>query len=550
MKRGAAIAVGQVDVYAGMFEQSLDGRQAASRGGELQRGLAFGILGVGINVGMAQQCFKRLRVRPGDGDVKGCGAIGVVNVYIALWMAFVFVNRQGAMVPEEIKEALNGLTKATNKIDVSLVCIIVTCTAIIFACTWTIQHLNVPLAHDGELRRCLRVSKWMLVTILLPELILAHAILELAMAVRCMDLMQAALRDDRRQGEIDVKYPSWLTDLRNWSTRCRTMCATPGLTSLHDGPGDEEKQSQPLESSSRQTTQISNLVLSLSVRRIQGLPISQLEVLILAFSVCGVATYAVYWYKPKDVSVALAFQTLKSFDSFLRVLIYDLGQKDYSEHRVPNDNIPAHDMGFTHEEAIVWHVCTILTILIPPLGLLGIPLSQATWRHGNPRDFLYATAQVLRKLSCRLKEADEKREVAIARRALGGGYHWSVDTENRYARGLYRDLLWPDNSAFKYGPALRQKMLDFIDKKEPFQHRPDLDCHGTTRCIYASSFSSWMGRGPRRCLPTAFKSAFLYVAMGSYCAARPLLVAVGLSSLRAMPQGVYNATWADYMPAI
>lgn len=43
--------------------------------------------------------------------------------------------------------------------------------------------------------------------------------------------------------------------------------------------------------------QIAQLVLSVIVRRFLHLEISQLEVLTLAFAVCGVLTYAAYWYR-------------------------------------------------------------------------------------------------------------------------------------------------------------------------------------------------------------------------------------------------------------
>jgi hypothetical protein len=352
--------------------------------------------------------------------------------------------------------------------------------------------------------------------------------------------------------------------------------------------------------------QICHLVLSLIVRRAQGLPISQLEVLTLAFAVCGVATYAVYWYKPKDVSVPVdvgeprivssddkfAFQTFKSFDSFWSLLINDVYHIKECPDRVPNDNIPVQRTGLTHTatfllafvsalfsslhaiawnfdfptaaEGTIWHVCTILTILLPPLGLLGIPLSQATWRHGDPQDFLYASVRVLREFGWHLDDVEERREVDMARHSLENAYHLGVYTQSRHAKQRYQDLLWPDNGTFKHGSSLRQKMLDFVDKKKPFQHRPDLDLPREYATHLRQLFIFMDGRGskkmvekvartnvfPRRSLPTAFNSWFLYVAMGSYCVARLLLVSVGLSSMRAMPQEVYNATWADYIPAI
>lgn len=361
--------------------------------------------------------------------------------------------------------------------------------------------------------------------------------------------------------------------------------------------------------------QISHLMLSLIVRRAQGLPIAQLEILTLAFSVCGVATYAVYWYKPKDISVPVhlgeldvvlpgpqvtdrvkqSFQTFRPFDSFWRVLVNDSSGTKDGLHRIPNDNIPLSSTGFTHTttlllaflsalfsslhaiawnfdfptaaEATIWHACTILTILVPPLGLLGIPLSQATWIRGNePRDFLYASARVLRELSWHLDDVNVITEVDMVRRDLEALYDTSLSPsfDDDSTRKLFRELLWPDDGRFKHGESLRQKMLAFAEKGEPFQHRPDLDLPRNYALHLRQLFLLMDGQGPkkmvekvaktnvfpRHSLPAAFNSWFLYVAMGSYCMARLVLVAISLSSLRAMPQGVYNATWAQYIPAI
>ncbi|KAK4042355.1 hypothetical protein C8A01DRAFT_14020, partial [Parachaetomium inaequale] len=110
----------------------------------------------------------------------------------------------------------------------------------------------------------------------------------------------------------------------------------------------------------------------------------------------------------------------------------------------------------------------------------------------------------------------------------------------------------------------RRKILDFVDKTEPFQNRPDpdlppgytshlrrlfrlIDGHGSKGMVEQAAQTAVFPRGS---LPTAFNIGLVYVTMALYCAARLTLVAVGLSSLRAMPQGVYKTTWADYIPAI
>ncbi|KAK8851127.1 hypothetical protein PGQ11_013606 [Apiospora arundinis] len=67
--------------------------------------------------------------------------------------------------------------------------IITNCLTTIFACTWSIQHLNVPLSSDGSWSRRWRGAKWMTITILFPEFMVVHALFELLMATKALQKM-------------------------------------------------------------------------------------------------------------------------------------------------------------------------------------------------------------------------------------------------------------------------------------------------------------------------------------------------------------------------
>lgn len=67
--------------------------------------------------------------------------------------------------------------------------ILESCLFTIFACTWSIQHLNLPSSGDTQLTRVLRKCKWAFLTALFPEFIMAHAILEFALAIDVMILL-------------------------------------------------------------------------------------------------------------------------------------------------------------------------------------------------------------------------------------------------------------------------------------------------------------------------------------------------------------------------
>jgi len=237
--------------------------------------------------------------------------------------------------------------------------IISSCLSTIFACTWSVQHPNVPEgSQDGRWSRRLRSFKWMIITILFPELIVLHAIFEFAMALKALRLME----DDGRL----VKLPWWLPPrqpplplLQRLSYLLKPFSCWLLCSSRKQKAADAE--SQPVEGGSKWTfahcffanmggfyyegkhsqfpltalqlakdpagferpmiteeeirdrskqdwfakgvavLQFLQLALSLIVRTNQGLAFSQLETITLGFAVCGAVIYLIYLYKPQKV---------------------------------------------------------------------------------------------------------------------------------------------------------------------------------------------------------------------------------------------------------
>lgn len=58
------------------------------------------------------------------------------------------------------------------------------CVITIFACTWTVLHLNVPGRHDDSFIVALRKLKWMVINILFPEFVLSKAVCDLRLALQ------------------------------------------------------------------------------------------------------------------------------------------------------------------------------------------------------------------------------------------------------------------------------------------------------------------------------------------------------------------------------
>lgn len=225
------------------------------------------------------------------------------------------------------------------------------CFSTIFACTWSIQHLNVPgkSTVDGEWARKLRSCKWMVVNILFPEFMVLQATLEFYMAIQALNLM-------RKNGK-EVAYPWWYNFLFQQSSNSwrhpiifsyfhrhptqdpepkpverpkwtLTHCFFANMGGFYYNDGEsrfpltalqiaaEESgfntpnmQEQDIQDKSKSdwfakiiaVLQFSQLILSLIVRRLQGLDFSQLETITLGFVLCGALIYLIYLYKPQNV---------------------------------------------------------------------------------------------------------------------------------------------------------------------------------------------------------------------------------------------------------
>ncbi|GAW14721.1 hypothetical protein ANO14919_041240 [Xylariales sp. No.14919] len=78
--------------------------------------------------------------------------------------------------------------------------LVYSCLITIFACTWTVLHLNVPAVDDGPWTLAIRKAKWMAITVLFPEFIFSKAICDLRLAL--YDLREF---DEQARGEYKKK---------------------------------------------------------------------------------------------------------------------------------------------------------------------------------------------------------------------------------------------------------------------------------------------------------------------------------------------------------
>jgi hypothetical protein len=257
----------------------------------------------------------------------------------------------------------------------------------IFACTWTIQHLNVPEQREGRdrgwkgdlkwmLKGVYTSVKWMLFTMIAPEFVIGKACGDLMQAKEDLQELLKFAEDDHvpwtlahtyyanmggfvvrsRVGENILLGPHVGDATRNGDHtdttasaehRSRAPDAIDIAKSDHSDPGSFPAKETPgynnipdqdslfyldarvlcklrrekiipklpsitegeLEDKSKNDSfvkaiaivQISWATLQIIARAARKLPISQLELAVLAFAACAVVIYGLYWTKPKGI---------------------------------------------------------------------------------------------------------------------------------------------------------------------------------------------------------------------------------------------------------
>ncbi|KAK0611334.1 hypothetical protein B0T14DRAFT_530172 [Immersiella caudata] len=212
----------------------------------------------------------------------------------------------------------------------------------IFACTWTIQHPNVPEQRDGQfpgwkgdirwgLRHAIESLKLAVATILAPEIVIFVAWCDICAARYVCSKLDRFAKDDgvpwtmahshyatmggfvirvkkRLENGPGSGQPYHLTgpDL----CYLREKGHIPSLPNLTEEEIGDKSKSDPLLKALA-IGQILWSIVQISVRTVRGLSISLLELSVLAFAACAIVVYLLYWSKPKNVNTAT---TILEFD--------------------------------------------------------------------------------------------------------------------------------------------------------------------------------------------------------------------------------------------
>jgi hypothetical protein len=207
----------------------------------------------------------------------------------------------------------------------------------LLVCSWTVQHLNVPLQtieQKGFLPTVERYAmkfwrkvKWMLLTLLTPEFLIGKARQDYVRAKASINEMSQiaidsgfswtvthgfyadmggfVLKARQRRGGQTVQTPVYL-NCQSLRFACQgTPTAAPLMSRLPTIAKKEieDKSKGDFFVKAIAVIQVSWMFIQTVARGARGLAVSQLELSVLGYSACTIITYFLCWSKPQDVQV-------------------------------------------------------------------------------------------------------------------------------------------------------------------------------------------------------------------------------------------------------
>jgi len=180
----------------------------------------------------------------------------------------------------------------------------------IFLCTWTCLHLNVPAAKEGALKPTLRKFRWMVLTILGPEFVVALAAGQRANAKRIRDQMHELGYSQRTLRQ------SFYANMGGFILCPRDSTPFPihglhlvylvkeGYMTLPSMTSDEiaDKSKADVLTKALVCLQTGWFVVQCFGRSHQGLPLTSLELTTVSYVWCTWAIYSQWLSKPLDIA--------------------------------------------------------------------------------------------------------------------------------------------------------------------------------------------------------------------------------------------------------
>ncbi|KAH7397957.1 hypothetical protein BKA64DRAFT_673198 [Cadophora sp. MPI-SDFR-AT-0126] len=210
----------------------------------------------------------------------------------------------------------------------------------IFICIWTVQHLNVPEQRDGRdpgwqgdvkwaWKAFWTKFKWMLYTLILPEVLLGKALADRDSAKQAvffsktLEVTNGTPLSDEEESNWTLTH-AYYANMGGFAFRTSTprpnrkgyqlqhitaddllrLRAEGNMARLPDITEHEIKDKSKGDFIVKATAviQVSWLVIQVIVRATRSLPVSQLEITACAFAACTFLTYGIWWSKPQAVT--------------------------------------------------------------------------------------------------------------------------------------------------------------------------------------------------------------------------------------------------------
>ncbi|MCJ1360312.1 MAG: hypothetical protein MMC33_010317 [Icmadophila ericetorum] len=206
--------------------------------------------------------------------------------------------------------------------------IIFSCGSALFICLWLMLHLNVPALEDGWWQVCWRKARWLALGLLTPEVLLLLAVGQWTSAKRSFRDMRALGHEQwsmthafyADSGGFVVK----LLDNVSFPVTAKQLCYLIEEGYLKEPPQIskeeiDDKSKADVFAKTIAALQLGWLVLQLTARAIQHLPITPLELSTVAVVACTASTYFFWLRKPPDVELPTMLEIdITTADTLLR----------------------------------------------------------------------------------------------------------------------------------------------------------------------------------------------------------------------------------------
>lgn len=201
--------------------------------------------------------------------------------------------------------------------DRNTLTVLQSCVITLLSCTWAVLHLNIPAPRDSYWTQFRRKMKWMMVTLLAPEI-------TCSVALRQWHESRVAVKEMKELGIEWTTVQGFYAVMGGYVLHHRGT-TVPLLTSeikalLQSNSDRKETQFQlptvdEVDIEDRNKTsgftkffalaQTSWVVLQCIIRKAENLPISQVEIATIAFAACAIVASAFWWHKPLDIGLTV-----------------------------------------------------------------------------------------------------------------------------------------------------------------------------------------------------------------------------------------------------